>query len=588
MSSWPSVVLLGEFFFQIVTSAPHHGRSFEIPYARSHHTVNLEVNPDIHLQSSPGSSQYTTSGTSPNNSLGSSKPLYDFQRTYGMSVKIDDQPVTLTVDTSSSDTWVTDSYFNCLDAYGNLHAQSYCEMGTTISPSNYCGATSLRDAHLNVQYSNYDGATGPMTVLPLRLTRDLTVNQQVGIANNVVTVFGMSNVTSGVLGLAHSTLTNMYNGTDAWSTDECLADISSNSDDGTMTQSDKDSCGRRLYSSLSETLFSSNGTGSWNSTISMRQNVFSLAMSRNRFPALKGGSITFGGLPDTTSPYVNTSAPFVMVPNEPLNDDPSGELTYYVVSVEGISLPMSAGYSATNTSVATNRQRSRSSLPDASAQRQKFRSRRDRTEQGNLHDPHRPIEVNNDDIAMNSHHNTVPIHAHSRRSQLTTSRLTTIPTTSQFILDSTSVFSYLPTDLSLAYNNLFDPPATRDRSTGGWVLDCTNLSYIPSLGVNIASEIFWHNSADLVVRTKQFTFDPSTGEYEEVEVCYSAIQDADPDEDQYGSARVKRSILHENRKRTLIGEGSFVLGQPFLKNVLAIFDTGQGQIGLMSRTEYES
>lgn len=119
----------------------------------------------------------------------------------------------------------------------------------------------------------------------------------------------------------------------------------------------------------------------------------------------------------------------------------------------------------------------------------------------------------------------------------------------QTIVDSGTTLNYIPTEEAAAFNTFFDPPATLDEDNGLYFVDCNATA--PSFGVMISEEIFLTNPYDLISPNGDGT-------------CLSGIQDG--------------------------GSGPFILGDVFLKNVLAVFDLTPGdyQMHFSAREYYES
>ena len=110
------------------------------------------------------------------------------------------------------------------------------------------------------------------------------------------------------------------------------------------------------------------------------------------------------------------------------------------------------------------------------------------------------------------------------------------------IIDSGTTFISLPTAIAGAVNALFDPPAIFSTDRNVYLVDCS--AKPPRFGVNIASETFMVNSEDLILETGR-------GD------CMSGIN----------NARTSQAIL----------------GDVFLKNVLAVFDVGRGEMRFAAR-----
>jgi len=119
----------------------------------------------------------------------------------------------------------------------------------------------------------------------------------------------------------------------------------------------------------------------------------------------------------------------------------------------------------------------------------------------------------------------------------------------QTIVDSGTTLNYIPTQAAAEFNSFFDPPAYLDEDYGLYFVDCNATA--PSFGVMISEEIFLTNPYDLILPNGDGT-------------CISGVQDG--------------------------GEGPFILGDVFLKNVLAVFDLtpGEYELHFSPRVYYES
>lgn len=116
-----------------------------------------------------------------------------------------------------------------------------------------------------------------------------------------------------------------------------------------------------------------------------------------------------------------------------------------------------------------------------------------------------------------------------------------------YIVDSATSFLYLPSVLAAAVNAAFNPSAEWDPLFGAYFVDCDATA--PDFNIVIDHEPFSMRGADLI---NENLFNPLTGK------CATTISDG--------------------------GSGPFVLGNVFLKNVLAVFDLERAQMRFYSRT----
>ena len=115
----------------------------------------------------------------------------------------------------------------------------------------------------------------------------------------------------------------------------------------------------------------------------------------------------------------------------------------------------------------------------------------------------------------------------------------------QVIVDSGTTLIYLPTGIADAVNALFDPPAIYSDDEGAYVVDCN--AKAPEFGVRIGKETFFINAEDLFLDNGDGT-------------CISGVDDA--------------------------GDSLSILGDVFLKNVLAVFDVGASEMRFAAREFY--
>lgn len=121
--------------------------------------------------------------------------------------------------------------------------------------------------------------------------------------------------------------------------------------------------------------------------------------------------------------------------------------------------------------------------------------------------------------------------------------LTTNSTSFQAFVDSGNYISYLPTAVVEPINALFSPPATYDSSSGMYTVACS--AKAPEFGLTIGDQTFYHKGSDLIYKT-------SDG------YCISNLA---------SSEEVSVGGLYLN-----------IIGVPFLKNVVAVFDFGEDQM----------
>ncbi|MCJ1479080.1 hypothetical protein MMC13_007764 [Lambiella insularis] len=113
------------------------------------------------------------------------------------------------------------------------------------------------------------------------------------------------------------------------------------------------------------------------------------------------------------------------------------------------------------------------------------------------------------------------------------------------IVDSGTTLLYAPTKVAYAVNAQFIPPAKFVKSEGAFFVDCG--AKAPTFGVAIGGAVFYINPLDLILSNGDGT-------------CISGIQDA--------------------------GDSFGILGDVFLKNVLAVYDVGASAMIFAAREYY--
>lgn len=110
---------------------------------------------------------------------------------FAVPVKIGNQVFDLLLDTGSSDTWVVESFFTCLDdLYGHTvraYNQSRCAFGPAYKRALDTSFQEISDRSFKVTYSSGDGAGGPLGYTSVRLGEELEIPaQQIGLASAAV------------------------------------------------------------------------------------------------------------------------------------------------------------------------------------------------------------------------------------------------------------------------------------------------------------------------------------------------------------------------------------------------------------------
>lgn len=503
-------------FLHVAAAPPHSVRNVNIPYAESANTVELQFHIGSGQPTKPLSQRLERRTVLDTDGPRNSASLYPLAQAYVVPTKVGTQNLLLLLDTGSADTWVADAYYRC-----GQGPQTYCEMGQSFElKSCDASARTISDVHFDLGYADGSHASGPMMHADLSLAPSIKFTQEMGLAQYIYWQGGY-NVTSGVLGLAHSAMTQKFHGTDI----SGYGDISCPLNGSTIVYDyygKPHTCNQITYTGVAENLNSS----------------FTLALARGSKEHLYGGSITFGGVPKSTSPNINVTGQYVTVPMETLDYIKTDTLTYHVISVDGIQIPLTYNSTAALPSTPSSYVRS----TKAAAKRDVLR----RSNSGMRYASKRS--------ATNSQFRAM--------SNGTSGK-------AQFIIDSGTAVNFFPAPIAKAINQLFQPPTFVKYSGGTTFVNCTDLEYVPSVAIKIGGVDFLINPEDMVIREQDYAYDPESGAFVKTEICISAIQDA---------------LTVDRPSGTVLN----ILGQSFLKNVMMTFDMSNEQIGLVSRPFYSS
>ena len=128
---------------------------------------------------------------------------------YAVEALWDGRPMSLLIDTGSSDTWAVQKDFHCIDYSGQFLPQETCGFGTAYPETFQYGRTNP-ETHMFIQYGDGEVITGPMGFTDITVGNITVKKQQVCLANT--TYWFGNNYTSGLMGLAFPALTNAYFG----------------------------------------------------------------------------------------------------------------------------------------------------------------------------------------------------------------------------------------------------------------------------------------------------------------------------------------------------------------------------------------
>jgi hypothetical protein len=106
------------------------------------------------------------------------------------------------VDTGSSDTWVVESGFQCVDLEtGDPETEAYCDFGPTYNVTD--SFTQIPDENFNITYGDGEFLTGIVGYENVTLA-GITVNQTIALVNYAA--WEGDNTTSGLTGFAYPSL----------------------------------------------------------------------------------------------------------------------------------------------------------------------------------------------------------------------------------------------------------------------------------------------------------------------------------------------------------------------------------------------
>jgi len=203
------------------------------------------------------------------------------------------------VDTGSSDTWLVESGFQCVDLdSGADETEAYCDFGPAYNVTDTF--SQIPDENFNITYGDGEFLTGIVGYENVTLA-GITVNQTVSLVNYAA--WEGDNTTSGLIGLAYPALTSAYAGTDP--------------------ALDNMAAGEQIeYSPIFETMY----------TAGLVSPLFSLAILRD----ISGdsGYLALGGLPPVTINGSFTETPILIttIDGYPQTYD------FYTINIEGITL----------------------------------------------------------------------------------------------------------------------------------------------------------------------------------------------------------------------------------------------------------
>ncbi|KAL8716451.1 MAG: hypothetical protein Q9220_000358 [cf. Caloplaca sp. 1 TL-2023] len=347
-------------------------------------------------------------------------PYKDIQ--YYTNITFGPQTFEAIVDTGSSDTWLVQTGFQCVDVQSLItYPEAECAFGPTYTPSSTF--SQIPGENFQIKYGDGESLTGILGTEDVTLAGITVRNQEVGIVN--YTAWNGDNSSSGLIGLSFPAITSAFNGTDP--------ELNTPSEEINYTP---------LFTSMYQQ--------------GLVEPFFSLAIFRTDalFPDNGfGGFLALGGLPPVNHSPKFAEAAMEMTTVARPGNGPKTEYQFYTITIDGV-------------------------------------------EYGNSSDAATKLQAD---------------------------------------VDSGTSLTFLPSRMSSAINQLFEPPALYNRNTGEYSVDCS--AKAPQVGITIGGCTFSINPADMILP------DNDGG-------CITGVTN------------------------TPSGFRRAVLGDTFLRNVLAVFDVG--------------
>ncbi|OQV05013.1 hypothetical protein CLAIMM_09817 [Cladophialophora immunda] len=230
----------------------------------------------------------------------------DFSSAFVANITFGTQEFPVIIDTGSSDTWLIKAGFTCVNQTTNA-----------TLPASTCGFGSSGDSFIDIPDENFYTSYGDGEYLYGTLGLERVTFAGIEIKNQEVALpllaaWSGDGISSGLVGLAYSSITNAFPGTNS-SNDEITGNITGNN---------------MPYSSILNTIFIDQ----------LSRPMFSLALSRSSRNTSPGGMLAIGGIPHPHDPIINATGSFTVKPIEPskpqLIDPTHPELQFYTITID--------------------------------------------------------------------------------------------------------------------------------------------------------------------------------------------------------------------------------------------------------------
>ncbi|KAF1953788.1 acid protease [Byssothecium circinans] len=459
-------------------------------------------------------------------------------RVYMINVTLAGKPYTLVIDTGSSDTWIASSTFQCLSKLSRAPLpQEACGFGKLYDKEDSSTFASIPTHTFGVRYTDGEFLLGELGKEVLGVGdkgEELKIEQTIGVVERGW--WSGDEISSGLMGLAYSALA---------------------------------SNARELnYTSVVFSLFKDRTVPP----------IFSLALSRPTIQnPVAGGLLAIGGIPD-----VQHDGEFVSTPIKPVEQD---TYAFYSIEVEGFDIAPPADPSSSPgasswepnassdapllalgvedsipihmpTSSTSVKSVSTSTSTSTSTPRKKPTKKPTKKPK---HPSHTPSP------SSHSHAQPRPRQATRPSNSDPNSTIIFVPNLTM-VIDSGCTLLYFPDDIADRIASLFVPKAVFAENSNTYLVPCSAAP--PRVGVVVAGRSFYVHPDDLMNKAPGAVGGGGV------------VGGSDGGGVRFGEGRM--CTLAVQRR----GGGDAVLGDSWLKNVLAVFDLGANEMRFSGREEY--